>query len=191
MHTEIIRVVEGKIVVSNELQIFISELTRQTQAIVVHDQETYAEAIEVCKKKDDAVKVVMAAAEPERLALRSRLEQLLADRNKVVEQITSVTAQIEKNAREWNIGEREAARKEQEKMNKGQRPENRVVVQPNLPSVPGKRIIMHYRYEVTDISKMKREYMRDNEVKINEKLRKDANIKKSEKEIGGIKARVE
>ena len=66
-----------------------------------------------------------------------------------------------------------------------------MVVQPSIPSVPGKRIVLHYRYVVTDISKMNRKYMKDDEVTINAKLRKDADIKKSEKEIGGIKARVE
>jgi hypothetical protein len=189
--SEIIKVVEGQLVVGHELNQLIVHLASEASAIVVHDADTYSDALEVCKKSLDAQKMVMAAAEPRRLELRRQLDELLKQRDAIIVRLQSVVSQKEKEARDWNFAERKAAADEQAKINKGQRAENRVSVAPNIPAVPGKRIIPHYRYKVLDLAKVKREYLIDNATKINEKLRKDANIQKSEKEIGGVKVWIE
>lgn len=133
----------------------------------------------------------MAAAEPERLRLQAALDELRDQRNKIVALITSQFSRLDGEARAWNINERNAAQAEQDKINKGKRIENRVQVSPNLPSVPGQRVVPHYRYEVVDVTKIKREFMKPDDVKIGQKLRTDKDIKKSEREIGGIRARLE
>ena len=199
----IIKVVDGQIVVQQELVLFLQHLRQQSDAITIHDRDTYGEALELCKQSDDAVKQVMAAAEPERLALRKKLEELLAARDKVVAQIVSVTDSLSKNARQWNIADNDARQREQNrineearqaaiKANRGKKPENRVAapvykVTSDLPTVPGKRIVVHWRFEVIDPSKVKREYMSPDSVKINALIRQTQDIDNSQKIVGGIR----
>lgn len=189
--SEIIKVIDGQLVVGHELNQLVIHLASEASQIVVHDADTYSDALEICKQSLDAQKMVMAAAEPRRLELRRQLDELLKQRDSIIVRLQSCVAQKEKEAREWHFAEKQAAADEEAKMNRGQRIENRVSVAPNIPSVPGKRVIPHYRYKVLDLSKMKREFMDDNTTKINEKLRKDADVKKSMREIGGIQAWVE
>lgn len=203
----IVKVIDGQIVQGEELHIFLSELSKQAKGIVVSDQTTYSDALEICKRAGDACKQVMLAAEPERLELRRRLDELLSQRDKVIVAIQSQVAQLEQTARTWNLNEKAAAKREQDRINEearkaaekanfGKRAANRVEpvvvnVAPNIPTVPGKRIIERYRFELLDLSKVKREFLCLNETKVNMKLRTDKDAAKSEREIGGIRVRIE
>lgn len=189
--TALVKVEEGKIVAGQELHLLLGELAGSAEHLVVHDKATCEEALELAKRKDDAIKFVMAAAEPERLRLRSALEKLLGERDKIVAALQSTVNRPELEARAWNIKERQDAKAEQDKLNKGQRAENRVEVKPNLPSVPGKRIVLHYRCEVLDASKVKRDWMVPDVQAIERQARDDKDPAKTEKAVGGVRIRIE
>ena len=189
--TALVKVEEGKIVAGQELHLLLGELAGSAEHLVVHDKATCEEALELAKRKDDAIKFVMAAAEPERLRLRSALEKLLGERDKIVAALQSTVNRLELEARAWNIKERQDAKAEQDKLNKGQRAENRVEVKPNLPSVPGKRIVLHYRCEVLDASKVKRDWMVPDVQAIERQARDDKDPAKTEKAVGGVRIRIE
>lgn len=189
--TALVKVEEGKIVAGQELHLLLGELAGSAEHLVVHDKATCEEALELAKRKDDAIKFVMAAAEPERLRLRSALEKLLGERDKIVAALQSTVNRPELEARAWNIKERQDAKAEQDKLNKGQRTENRVEVKPNLPSVPGKRIVLHYRCEVLDASKVKRDWMVPDVQAIERQARDDKDPAKTEKAVGGVRIRIE
>lgn len=189
--TALVKVEEGKIVAGQELHLLLGELAGSAEHLVVHDKATCEEALELAKRKDDAIKFVMAAAEPERLRLRSALEKLLGERDKIVAALQSTVNRLELEARAWNIKERQDAKAEQDKLNKGQRAENRVEVKPNLPSVPGKRIVLHYRCEVLDASKVKRDWMVPDVQAIERQACDDKDPAKTEKAVGGVRIRIE
>lgn len=186
---ELIRVTDGHVVAGTELLLAIESLRERASNLApIQDQHTYAEAMEIVAKGKQEIKAVEVLAEPELAALRNRANELRGQRDKITGQITDIIGPIEKQAREWNLREREAAAAEQAKLNKGKRAEDRVHVEPSIPTVPGVQVRAKYRFEVVDISKMKREFLCPDEVKINAKLREEKNPEKSAKEIGGIRA---
>jgi hypothetical protein len=167
--------------------------------------------LEVCKRGSDAIKFVLAAAEPERMRLQRAKDELIAKRDRIIATITTAYDGLERNARQWNLNEKAAAQREQdrinaanraaaEQFNKGKRQEKRIPmptpvhVAPSIPTVPGKRMVDHYRFEVLDAKKIKKEFFAIDDVKIGAKCRSDKNPKKSEQEIGpdgGIRVWVE
>jgi hypothetical protein len=190
--TALIRVVEGKFVASNEFLLAISDLTSKVAlAKPVTDQQTYAEAQEIVRQKNQEIKMVMALAEPELSALRNRLEELRGDRDKFLAQFESITSPLETQARQWNVNERQAALAEQKDLNHGQRQENRVTVKPDIPSVAGVRVVAKYRADILDASKVKRAYLVPDIKAIEKKAREDKDPAKTEKEVGGIRVRME
>ena len=185
----LIRVIDGKIEAASEFQLALAELRRDVQAIeAVKDQDSYALAREVVARGRNKIKEIEAAAEPERIRLQNALNELRAQRNKLTALFETEIAALDTQSRQWNIGEQEAAAKEQAELNKGQRAENRVTVKPSIPSAPPSgRVIIHFDYEVTDFSKIKREFLIDNPQKIREQARKDRDPRKTEKTVGGIR----
>jgi len=185
----LIRVIDGKIEQAGEFQLALAELRRDVQAIeAVKDQDSYALAREVVARGRNKIKEIEAAAEPERIRLQNALSDLRSQRAKLTAQFEEVIAAIDKQSREWNLAEQDAARKEQEQLNKGQRAENRVTVKPSIPSAPPSgRVIVHYEVEVVNVSKVKRAFMMPNLVKMREQARDDKDPKATEKKIGGVR----
>jgi hypothetical protein len=189
--TSIIRVVEGQLVRGEEFQRSLATLKQLAQNIVVHSQETCAEAREICKKGQDEINQIFAAAEPQRLYLKRQLDEFTASRDKMAAEFASVIDPLAKAAREYNVAEVQGARKEQVAMNKGVKPAERAVVKPNITPVAGTRFVPHFDYTVVNISKIDRAFMMDNPVKIRAEIRADWKKQKSpvdtEKRIGGIR----
>jgi hypothetical protein len=188
----IIRVIEGDFVVGQEYQLALNDLRSKAQEIVaVSDQHSYEEAMAVVRQGQLEMKTIAAGCEPTLIALRRRLEELRGQRDAFVGQFQEAIASVEKQAREWNIAERNAALAEQKDLNKGQRAENRVTVAPSIPSVAGTRVIVRYRAELVDISKVKRAFMTWDEKAILAEARKDKDPDVTEKKVGGVRIRQE
>jgi chromosome segregation ATPase len=159
--TALIHVTDGQIVAGPELEFAIKDLTARAELVkAVSDQESYAEALEICADGEADVKMIRAAAEPERLRLQRILDELRDQRNVVIKQIEDITSPLNRMARDWNINrERAEAKAEEDRVNRGKKPEQRVHVQPNIPTVPGKRIVLHYRAEVLNPSALLNAYV--------------------------------
>jgi hypothetical protein len=190
MSTAIISVVEGQIVVGNELSLLVKQLLEDSSKLVVHDQDTYIQAQTIVKRGDDAVKFIEAAAEPERIVLHGRYKEFLARRDEVIASVRTAYSSLAEKARQWNIAERQRAADEQAKLNKGKKPENQVVVAPAIPQA-AKGVIVHWRFEVVNAKKIKPQFMCPDEKAILKRIREIGDVKKAEAEIGGIKVRME
>ena len=190
----LILVIDGELQKGTEFSLALGEVRELCSAIEsVHDKDTCELARIVIAKARERVKEITALAEPERLRLQRALNELRTQRDKMIGEFEALIAPIDRQQREWTIAEQDAARAEQEKLNKGQRAENRVVVKPDTPSVSGARFVPHYDYEVADAKKIKRDYLVPNAVKIREEIRKAAkagNPKYAEKVVGGIRVTV-
>jgi pyruvate/2-oxoglutarate dehydrogenase complex dihydrolipoamide acyltransferase (E2) component len=116
--TALIRVVDGEIQTGNEFALAIQNLTRAASALeVVKDRETCGLALEVVSRGKADIKSIMALAEPERVRLDKLKKDLLADRDQIVAQIEAVISPIERQARDWNILERQRAEAEERRLN--------------------------------------------------------------------------
>lgn len=190
--TALIRVIDGAFVIGQEYQLALTSLKSKVAALVpVQDQHSYEETMEVVRQGRDEIKMLMAIAEPEIVAARRRLEELRSQRDAFVAQFASAFAMNESQARTWNLNERNAALAEQKDMNYGKPAEKRVTVQPNIPAVAGTRVIPHYRADILDASKVKRAYLMPDIKAIEKKAREDKDPAKTEKEVGGIRVRME
>jgi chromosome segregation ATPase len=190
--TALIRVIDGHIVAADEFRLALDDLrSKVAAASPVTDQQTYAEAQEIVRQKNQEIKMVLALAEPELSALRRRLEDLRNERDKFAAEFETITSQLETQARQWNLTERQAALAEQKDMNYGKTTEKRITVAPNIPSVPGVRVVAKYRAEILDASKVKRAWLVPDLKAIEKKAREDKDPAKTEKEVGGIRVRME
>ena len=184
----LVQITEGQLVPSSEFHLALDDLKNKAAMLApVTDQTTYAEALEVVKQANQEIKTIEAMAEPELIVLRRRLEELRGQRDKLAGEFTQIVAPIEKQARDWHIGENNATKTEEKDLNYGKRTVDRVHVKPNIPSVPGVRIIVKYRCEVLDKNKVKRVWMSPDIKAIEARARKDQDPEKTEKEVGGIR----
>jgi hypothetical protein len=71
------------------------------------------------------------------------------------------------------------------------KPSERVIVKPSIPSTGAARIVAHYRSKVTDAKKVKRQFLIPDEKAINAKARKDQDVQKTMREVGGVLVWVE
>jgi hypothetical protein len=188
----IIKVIDGQLVIGQEFQLALTDLKSKVDALrPVTDQQTYEEAMVVVRQSEQECKMIMVLAEPELAMLRGRLEKLRDQRNVLMAQFSGLTANFEQQARTWNFNERQAALAEQKDLNHGQRAENRVIVKPNIPAVAGTRIVAKYRADILDASKVKRAYLVPDVKAIEKKARDDKDPAKTEKEVGGVRIRME
>ena len=190
----IIKVVEGRIVPGTEFALALDDIRAQAKALKLvegmippQDRDTCEEAKRVVKRGNDLINAIFAAAEPERLRLQGMLDALRDKRAMLVAQFANITGPLDTEVRAWSIREQEAAKKEQDKINKGKRAEDRIIVKPNVPAVSGTRFVVHYRADVVNVSKVKREWMMPDLVSINAEARKDKDPQKTEAKVGGIK----
>jgi hypothetical protein len=188
---ELVKIEEGRLVVGAEFSLALENLKKLCQGLTVTDRDTCEQARHLVKQSSDTVKAIFAAAEPERIRLRAALDELLGQRDRMAAQFTSVTDWLDKEARKWAIQEQEAAKAEQDRLNKGKRAEQRVEVKPNVPTVPGTRLVIKYRCDVLDVSKVKREWMTPDIQAIQAEARKDQDPAKTEKKVGGVRIRKE
>lgn len=178
---------EGRLVAGREFSLALESLKGLCEGLVVADASSCQQARELVKKGRDDIKAIEAAAEPERLRIRKALDDLLAARNKMQQQFSAIIDPLDRKVRDWAIAEQEAAAKEEAKLNKGKRAEDRVEVKPNLTPVPGTRLVIRYKVEVINESKVKREWMTPNLPAIGKKAREDQDPELTMREVGGIR----
>jgi hypothetical protein len=184
----LIKVIDGKFVIQDEFKLAklnLQELAAKITEVTNPDQ--YIEAMSLVAKGKADVRLIEALAEPEILAARNRLEQLRHDRDAVLFEIWGVVSPVEAMARKWNLHvERPAAKAEEKEINKGVKPTERVIVKPSIPSTGASRIVAHYRSKVIDAKKVKKQFLIPDEKAINAKARKDQDILKTMREVGGV-----
>lgn len=116
--TALIKVEDGQIVVGNEFELAIEHLTRDAGALEkVKDRETCGLALELVSRGKADIKVITSLAEPERIRLDDLKKNLLADRNRIVGRIEAIISPLERQARDWNILERQRAEAEERRLN--------------------------------------------------------------------------
>lgn len=189
----LIKVVDGKFVTQDEFRLAKLNLQELAEKITeVTNPDQYSEAMALVAKGKADVKLIYALAEPEIEAARRRLDQLREDRDAVVKEIITIYSPAEGKAREWNLFiERPAAKAEQKEINKGVKPSERVIVKPSIPTTGGARIVAHYRSEVIKLSKVKKKFLIADLKAINAKARKDQDIEKTMREVGGVRVWIE
>ena len=182
-----VTVVDGQLVVGQELQLALGTLRQRAEGLVVSSKETSTEAKQIAKDGRDDINLVIAAAEPERLRRKRELDSWVADRDKIVAEFATVIDPLTKAAREYDIAEVNAAQAEQADLNHGQRAENRVSVKPNVEAVAGTRFVPKYRCTVLNAAKVARKWLTPDIKAIEGQARKDKNPAQTEKAVGGVR----
>lgn len=183
----IIHIVDGQLMLGNELRLALAQLRKDAEGFIVHDSATCAEARQIAKRASDEIKQIIAACEPERLHRKKILQDWVDARDLLMAEFSAVGYPLEKAAREYNIAEVNAAQAEQQKLNKGQRAEHRVTVKPDIQTVSGTRFVVKYRCQVLNKSKIKREWMMPDIQRIEAEARSDKDPAKTEAKVGGVK----
>ena len=180
-----------------ELNRKLGELKLRAESIEVRDQQTFVEAGLLKLDIQSYEKAVKFATGPEIEIAKETLRRLQAEEKMLLAPSNVMLFDVEKKRKEWANAEREAAAKEQERINEAARKEAAknhekrpapVIVKPSIPTVPGTRNTVNYKFEVTDETKVRKEWLKPDLVAIGEKVRADKDPELSMKEIGGIRA---
>ena len=194
--TAIIKVTEGQLVAGEEYRLALEDMRKRAAALAkVKDVESYGRGLEIVSRGRSDVKQITALYEVERLRLSAPLEELRKQYKALIAEIEAVVGPVERDCSRWRIAEQDAAKREQEKLNKGKRAADRVEVKPNLNSVPGARLVTKYRVEIPNERKLKEwlmrhaafhEYLWIDFDGIAKRAREQKDPQKTEEEFGGL-----
>lgn len=187
---------------------------QRAESIVVKTQQDYIAVCNIVVEGRGFIKRWEEVFAPGIRSAKEHLALLTNQKNEKVEGAKQIVAIAEQKAEAWKRQEREAAQREQDEINRKAReaqdaenkrradearaakkkipepiaaPVQTVVVAPAVPKVAGIKARVNYRFEVTDDTKLPREFMMPNEVKIGWFVRQRKDSKASMEAIPGIR----
>lgn len=199
---------QGQLVRANELVLSLKNLvalaekiqtTTREGKIVAIDAENCREAKELSKKFSDISNMILAIVEPERLKRKQALDDLVHQRDEILAQFAGPQERLDVSARNFDLEEKQAAAREQAKLNAKKKPDEQIIVKPVSTTVPGgKRTVPHYRAKVVDRKKLNGKWLgpriKDEWIVtlVEEQARKDKDIAKTLATVGqGMKVWIE
>jgi len=180
-----------------ELNRKFGELKARAESIQVTDSLSFSEAGHAKLDVQGYVKAVKFATGPDIEIAKEVLRRLQEQEKALTAPADALLFDLERKRKEWANKEREAAAKEQERINEAARKEaaknhekrpTPITVKPSIPTVPGLRNTVNYKFEVVDATKVRKDWLIPDLVAIGQKVRSDKDPEQSMKEIGGIRA---